>query len=286
MERRKTWREALQNAHPLILPAAHDALTAKLIEQAGFEAYQVGGFAFTAAYFGLPDMGLTCYGEESSAVRQIMQGSTLPVLVDADDGYGDAKNIMRTVRGYEQLEVAAMFFEDQKAPKRCGHLPGKKLIPVEAMVSKVKAACAARNNLDTFIMARTDAIAVENMDAAIDRAKEYLAAGADGVYIEAPENITDLEEVGAALGHVPLAVSYMSGGGKMPWVPPKELQKMGYSMVLYSTSVLFPVVSTIQQSLHKLREGRDTTGVSMEAFSKLIGIPAWSEVEEKYPVQE
>jgi 2-methylisocitrate lyase-like PEP mutase family enzyme len=283
---RKTWKELLKTQSPLILPAAHDALTAKLIEQAGFPAYQVGGFALSAVYCGLPDMGFTCYGEESQAVRQIMQGSTLPVLVDADDGYGDGKNVTRTVQGYEHLGVAALFFEDQKAPKRCGHLPGKKLLPVEIMVNKLKAALAARRDQNTFIMARTDAIATDGMDEAIKRGNMYLDTGVDGLYTEAPETEDELEEIGKVFGSVPLAVSYMSGGGKMPWFTPKELHQMGYSMILYSTSLLFPMISAAQQALFKLREGQDTSGVSMDEFSKLMGIPEWNALEQKFPSQE
>lgn len=282
---RKTWKEVLRKA-PVVLPAAHDALTARLIEQAGFDAYQIGGFALTATQFGVPDMGLTCYGEESEVIRKITQASNLPVLVDADDGYGDAKNVTRMIQGYEQIGVSALFFEDQKAPKRCGHLPGKELMPVEAVVSKLKAALDARKNEDTFILARTDAIAVDGVEEALERANLFLDAGVDGIYVEAPETEEDLAEVGEQLGHIPLAVSYMTGGGKMPWFSPKELHKMGYSMVLYSTALLFPMIKALQKALKQAKQGKDpSNGISMDEFSEVIGIPSWSGIEETYPVE-
>src|SRR4051794_34662703 len=156
--KRPTWKKLVAREAPLLLPAAHDALTAKLIERAGFKAYQVGGFALNGARHGFPDLDLTHYGEERDGVRNIIGASSLPVLVDTDDGYGDVKNVTRTVRGYESMGVSAIFFEDQRAPKRCGHLAGKHVVPVEIIVSKVRAAVAARSNPDFFLIARTDAI--------------------------------------------------------------------------------------------------------------------------------
>jgi 2-methylisocitrate lyase-like PEP mutase family enzyme len=283
---RKTWKELLKWDSPLLLPAAHDALTAKFIEQAGFKAYQVGGFALSAAYFGLPDLGLTCFGEELNAVWQIMQGSKLPLLVDADDGYGDAKNVTRTVQGYEDIGVSAMFFEDQAAPKRCGHMSGKKLLSSGVMVNKLKAAVAARQNPNTFIIARTDALGVEGVDAAIERAKAYADAGADGLYVEAVESREDLEQISYELEGFELAVSYMAGDEKVPWVSPADLYDMGFHMILYSTSVLFPVVSTIQIALAEIKAGRNVSGgVDLEKFTELIGLEAWSETEQRFPVE-
>jgi 2-methylisocitrate lyase-like PEP mutase family enzyme len=141
--RRPTWKELLKQDSPVQLPAAHDALTAKLIERAGFSAYQIGGFALAGARHGFPDIDLTRFAEQASGVRDIMGACSLPVLVDIDDGYGDVKNVTHTVRFYESMGVSAMFLEDQVAPKRCGHLSGKKVIPAEAMEEKIKAAVAA-----------------------------------------------------------------------------------------------------------------------------------------------
>ncbi len=140
---RVTWKHLVEGEAPLLLPAAHDGLTAKLIERAGFKAYQVGGFALAGARHGFPDIDLVHYGEQSAGVRDIIAASSLPVMIDADDCYGDVKNVTRTILGYEMLGASAIFFEDQVAPKRCGHMKGKAVVPAEAMVSKVKAAVGA-----------------------------------------------------------------------------------------------------------------------------------------------
>ena len=156
---RKTWREVLDQSAPLLLPVAHDALTARVIEQAGYPAYQIGGFALVGSRFAYPDIDLAQFGENSAVMRDTIAASSLPVLVDADDAYGDAKNVTRVVQGYEAMGASAIFLEDQQAPKRCGHMAGKKVIPAEAHAGKLRAAVAARHNPQTFIMARTDALA-------------------------------------------------------------------------------------------------------------------------------
>src|SRR4051794_24183276 len=157
--KRRTWRELLRAHHPLQLPAAHDALTARLIERAGFPAYQIGGFAIDGARFGVPDIDLTRFAEKCAAVREIMAVSHLPVLVDADDGYGDVKNVSHTIHIYEGMGVAALFIEDQQPPKRCGHMAGKKVVPSEFMEKKIRAAVDARKDPGAlFLIARTDAI--------------------------------------------------------------------------------------------------------------------------------
>jgi 2-methylisocitrate lyase-like PEP mutase family enzyme len=189
------WRDALATERPLLLPCAHDALSARIIQEAGFSAYSIGGFPLVGARHALPDVGLVGLGEMAAGIRDILAASTLPVLVDADDGYGDVKNVTRTVRLYESMGVAAMFIEDQVSPKRCGHMAGKDVVAVEVMETKVRAAVAARRDPDTFIMARTDARAVHGLDDALRRAERYLEAGADGIFVEAPRSPEELEQV-------------------------------------------------------------------------------------------
>src|SRR5256885_4658916 len=162
---RPSWRSLLQRHKLLQLPAAHDALSAKLIERAGFVAYQVGGFSLEGARFGVPDIDLIRFGEKSEAVREIIAASDLPVLVDCDDGYGDVKNVTHTVNVYEQMGVSAIFIEDQRPPKRCGHMAGKEVVPPEEMAEKIRAAAAARSDKDSiFIIARSDAEQVNRLD--------------------------------------------------------------------------------------------------------------------------
>src|SRR5438552_11954033 len=187
--RERNWKRLLRQQAPLLLPAACDALGAKLIQQAGFPAYQIGGFALDGARFGFPDMDVNRLGGKSAVVRDIVYGCSLPVLVDCDDGYGDEKNVVHTIHVYDDLGVSAVFIEDQKSPKKCGHMGGKQVIDTAAMIAKLRAAMSARRERDKlFIMARTDALAVNGLDDALRRAEKYLKTGVDGIYIEGPEN--------------------------------------------------------------------------------------------------
>lgn len=281
-----SWKALLERKKLLQLPAAHDALTAKLIERAGFPAYQVGGFALVGARYGRPDVDLEHFGEKNRAVQDVIDGCALPVLVDGDNGYGDAKNVTRTIRGYEALGASAIFIEDQTSPKRCGHMAGKSVVPKAAMVAKVKAAVAARQNKDTFLLARTDAIEPESVASAIKRAGAYLEAGADGVYVEGPRSVEELEQVGKALGGVPLATSVLERGGLTPWLPPDRFHEMGFSMILYPTTLLFRLARAIELGLNDLHAGRaldPAASIDMKQFEDLVDLPTWGEIETRYP---
>jgi methylisocitrate lyase len=218
-------------------------------------------------------------------VQDVIDGCALPVLVDADDGYGDAKNVTRVIRGYEALGAAAIFLEDQTSPKRCGHMAGKTVVPIEQMVAKVRAAVAARQKRDTFILARTDAIEPEGVPSAIERARAYLEAGADGVYVEGPRSVEEIEQVGRALGHVPLATSVLERGGVTPWLPPDAFRRLGFSMILYPTTVLFSLAHAIEQALENLHAARPLDAdrsVDMTAFEAIIDLPLWAEIEQRF----
>ena len=178
-----TIREIARTEKPLVLPGAHDALSALLIKQAGFKGFFIGGFQTAGARYGLPDIGLCQLGEFSAAFRDMINACDLPVLVDADNGYGDVKNAVHLLHTYERMGVQAMFIEDQVSPKRCGHMAGKQVVPAAEMEAKLRAMAANRTNPDTFIVARTDARAIHGMDEALRRAERYVRAGADGVYI-------------------------------------------------------------------------------------------------------
>ncbi|WP_206245752.1 isocitrate lyase/PEP mutase family protein [Novosphingobium terrae] len=284
---RRSWQKLLEGEGLLQLPAAHDALTAKLIERAGFPAYQVGGFALVGARYGRPDVDLEHFGEKNRAVQDVIDGCALPVLVDGDDGYGDAKNVTRTVRGYEALGASAIFLEDQTAPKRCGHMAGKSVIPRKDMVAKIRAAVSARQNDDTFILARTDAIAPEGVESAIARAQAYLDAGAHGAYVEGPISVQQLERVGKALHDAPLATSVLERGGVTPWLSPEDFRQMGFSMILYPTSVLFQIARASARALANLRAGRPLdpdASIDMQAFEDLVDLPQWAKIESVFPV--
>jgi 2-methylisocitrate lyase-like PEP mutase family enzyme len=282
---RTSWKTLLGADEPLLLPAAHDALTARLITRAGFKAYQVGGFALAGARYAFPDIDLVHFYEENEAIRQIVAASPLPVLVDANDGFGDVKNVVRTVRGYEELGVAGLFIEDQKAPVSCGQMGKKEVVPIKAMVAKIKAALGARRSADTFILARTDGRSAEGLTDAIRRADAYRDAGADGVYVEGLRSAAELKRVGKALAGTPLATTMMEGGGQLSWLPPEEIYGYGFAMILYPTTLLFRVTRALEKGLMALKAGKPMAAgdaVDLERFEEIVGLPGWAEVEEKF----
>jgi len=284
MQTKPTWKELLARGQPLLLPCAHDALSARLIERAGFAAYSVGGYALVGARYGLPDIGLVGFGEMSAGIRDIMAASSLPVLVDCDDGYGDAKNVARTVTGYEAMGVSAIFMEDQRAPKRCGHMAGKDVIEADVMTAKLRAAVDARGSPDLFIIARTDARAVHGLDDALRRAEMYLKAGADGLFIEAPQSVEELAQIGRTFQGVPQIANMLEGGGRTPVLPPHELYRLGFAMIAYPTSLIFRVARTIETALADLKAGRpadDGAVVDFEAFKDIVSLARWAGVERR-----
>jgi 2-methylisocitrate lyase-like PEP mutase family enzyme len=284
IDTRKTWRQLLAQEKPLLLPVAHDALSAKLIERAGFAAYSIGGFPLVGARHAIPDVGLVGLGEMSAGMRDIMAASRLPVLVDGDDGYGDVKNVAHTIRTYEKMGASAIFIEDQVAPKRCGHMAGKDVVPADVMEKKLRAAAAARENKETFLFARTDARAVHGLDEALRRGERYLKAGADGIFIEAPETLDELRKVGSTFRHVP-QIANMLEGGRTPLVPPAELQAMGFAVVAYPTSLIFRVTHTVEKALADMKAGRlslEGEGVGFEGFKSVVGYDTWSDVENRF----
>src|SRR4051812_14102339 len=282
---RPTWKTLLGEEGPLLLPAAHDALTARLIARAGFKAYQVGGFALAGARYAYPDIDLVQFYEENEAIRQIVAASPLPVLVDAGDGFGDVKNVTRTVRGYEELWVSGVFIEDQKSPISCGQMGKKEVVSVKEMVGKIKAALAARRNAETFILARTHGRSAESVTEAIRRGEAYRDAGADGVYVEGLRSAAELKRVGKALAGTPLATTLMEGGGRLPWLPAEEIHAYGFQMILYPTTVLFQVTRAAERALAALRSGKpmaEGNAVDLDAFEDIVGMPGWEQVEEQF----
>jgi 2-methylisocitrate lyase-like PEP mutase family enzyme len=284
-QEKPTWKQLLVEARPLLLPCAHDALSARLIERAGFCAYSVGGYALVGARHALPDIGLVAFGEMSAGIRDIMAATSLPVLIDCDDGYGDVKNVTRTIAGYEAMGVSAIFMEDQRAPKRCGHMAGKSVIAAEAMAAKLRAAVAARRSADLFIIARTDARAVHGLDEALRRAEIYLKAGADGLFIEAPQSIEELARVGRTFQGVPQIANMIAGGGRTPVLPPDELSRLGFAMIAYPTSLIFCVARAMEKALADLKHGRLAAAdeaVDFETFKDITGLARWSDVEQRF----
>lgn len=284
---RPTFRQLVASERPLVLPGAHDALSALLIKQAGFKAFFVGGFTVAAVRHAVPDVGLLGLGEFSTAYRDILAASDLPVLVDADNGYGDVKNVVHLVHTYERLGVQAIMLEDQATPKRCGHMAGKVLVSAAEMEVKVRAACGERMNPDTFIIARTDAREIHGLDEAMRRAERYARAGADGLFIEAPTSIDEMRRIGGSFERPHLA--NMLEGGRTPILKPKELEELGFRMPVYGLSLLMRITKTMQDALADIASGKLElfgSGVSFDQFKQAIGLPRWGELENRYQEKE
>ncbi|MBI4182723.1 MAG: isocitrate lyase/PEP mutase family protein [Proteobacteria bacterium] len=278
-----SFRALLASERPLVLPGAHDALSARLIEQAGFKGIFVGGFALVGSRYGVPDIGLMGFAEIGAGVRDIREACRLPLLVDADDGYGDVKNVTRTVHAYERMGVAALFLEDQAAPKRCGHLAGKALVPAGAMADKIRAALAARENPETFIIARTDARTVLGLDEALRRGERYLKAGADGLFIESPLSVAELAIVGRAFDAPQLAS--MLEGGRTPILRPSELGAMGFRIVIYGTTLLMRAAEAMRLALDDLKSERMAlfgTGMGFDDYFRLTRLADWARIEDDF----
>jgi 2-methylisocitrate lyase-like PEP mutase family enzyme len=275
------FRTLLASETPLVLPGAHDALSARLIQQAGFKAFVIGGFPLIGSRYGLPDLGLAGFGEIHAGVRDIVSACDLPVLVDADNGYGDEKTAVRTLNAYEKLGVEAVFFEDQTLPKRCGHLAGKDVVPAERMVRLLRTVTAERANNDTFIMARTDAIAVEGVDAAIRRAGLYLDAGADGVFVEGPRSVEELETVGRTID-APQAVNVLHGG-LTPRFSPAACAEMGFEIAFYGIDLVMHAAKAMRSALTTLAAGDlpdDQNGLTFAEYLEVVDLEKWAKLEE------
>jgi 2-methylisocitrate lyase-like PEP mutase family enzyme len=278
-----TFRDLVTSERPLVLPGAHDALSALLIKQAGFKAYFIGGFPVAGVRYGLPDIGLLGAREFADAYRDIMAVSNLPVLVDADNGYGDHKNVVHVVRSLERLGAQALFFEDQVSPKRCGHIAGKALVDAREMEAKIRAAAGERMNPDTFIIARTDAREVVGMDEALRRGERYLRAGADALFIEAPVSVEEMAQIGRTFD-VPLLANMLEGG-RTPILKPAELEALGFRIVIYGISLLMRVTRTMQETLLDIRSGElrlSGTGIGFEEYKDIVGMGEWSRIEDQY----
>jgi 2-methylisocitrate lyase-like PEP mutase family enzyme len=274
---------AVRDKRFLVVPGVHDALSARLAQKVGFETYFIGGFPVSGARYGLPDLGLVGFGEMAAAVRDIMQACDLPVFVDADDGYGDVKNVVRTVQSYERMGVSAILLEDQQWPKRCGHMEGKKVVPVELAEAKIRAATAERINPETWILARTDARQVYDLDDALRRAERYVRAGADGIFIEAPRSVEELARIGRAFDVPQICNPLM--GGHTPILSMDEMHELGFDCAVLGLDTLMHAARAIESVLLDMKSGRfalRNDGMDFEAYKTLVGYEQWQGVQERF----
>src|SRR6185295_1625360 len=283
-----TLRSMLDGPGIVVLPGAYDALSARLAERAGFAAMFTTGFGFSAAALGQPDFGLLTMSETIERVRHIVDAVSVPVVADMDTGYGNPLNTRRTVRECVTAGAAGLILEDQQWPKKCGHFEGKKVIPAEDHVAKLRAAVDARGDDDLVIVARTDARAPLGLDEAIRRGRLYRDAGADVIFVEAPQSIDELRAVNAAIPDAPLFAN-MVEGGKTPLLSSAELQGLGYKMVVYPLSALFAATKAIEAVYAELFATKTTAGLAdrlagFHEFGALVGVPELRALEESYGV--
>lgn len=271
-----TLKQRLAQERALLAPGVYDALSALLAEQAGFEALYLSGASIAYTRLGRSDVGLTTFPEVAETLARITERVALPVIVDADTGFGNALNVRRTVQGFERAGAAMIQLEDQTFPKRCGHLEGKTVVPVQEMAGKLRAALDARARSDTLILARTDALAVEGLDAALDRAERYLECGVDALFIEALRTPGQMDAACRRFGgRVPLLAN-MVEGGKTPVQSAAELQARGFRIVIFPGGTARAVAHTLQGYYASLRQHQTTQPwqgamLDFDGLNKVIG---------------
>jgi carboxyvinyl-carboxyphosphonate phosphorylmutase len=287
-------RELLRQPDLLVAPGAYDALSARLIAQAGFPIVYMTGFGTAASVLGQPDVGLLTMSEmvaRASALAAVV--GDRPLIADADTGYGNPINVQRTVREYERAGVAAIHIEDQVWPKKCGHMEGKQVIPQDEMVQKVRAAVDARRDPDFVIIARTDANAVHGLDDALRRGLAYREAGADMIFIEAPRSVEELQAIKRTFPDTPLLYNWAESG-KTPLLSLEEINAFGFKLVIYPVSLLFAATHTMLGLLKQLQQGKTPIAsadhaehtLTFSQFTDQIGLPEIQELERRYGVNQ
>ena len=281
----KNIRNMLKSNKPLVIPGVYDAIGAKIAEKVGFDAMFQTGYGTSATLFGMPDYGFIGATETVDNARRICNAVSAPVIVDSDTGYGNALSVWKLVKELESAGASGMFLEDQKWPKRCGHMQGKEVITQEEYTEKLGAAIDARENKDFVIVARTDVRATEGLDAAIERGIQNKKTGADAVFIEAPRSLNEMRKIGKAI-NAPL-VANMIEGGTTPLSSSQALNKMGFKLILYPLSVLFANTFATMNILQELKKKGTTTKfkqkiVNFDQFNDLVELPKFRKMEKKY----
>jgi 2-methylisocitrate lyase-like PEP mutase family enzyme len=284
MNRLKKMRKMITEGELILAPGAYDALTSKIIEAQGFHAVYMTGYGTAAAILGLPDIGLLTMTEMVQNASRMVDSINIPLIADADTGYGNPVNTVRTVREYEKAGVSAIHLEDQVWPKKCGHMTGKRVIDAEEMIGKIKAAVDSRMSSDFLIIARTDALAIHGFDHAIERGAMYAEAGADILFIEAPENREQVEKIPRLLSNTPHLINM---GPRTPNLSVEELREMGYAIVIYPGVCLAATITACIEEVNRIRETglqRDF-GDWIQSFIDLnnfLGASYYSEMEQRY----
>jgi 2,3-dimethylmalate lyase len=282
-------RELLAGSELVVAPGVADALNARIVAESGFEAIYMTGGGTTAVRLGMPDLGLLTMSEMVDNAGRIADASGLPLISDADTGYGGPINVIRTVRAFEKAGVAGIHIEDQDWPKRCGHLAGKRIIDTADMVAKIRAACDARTDDDFVIIARTDALAVEGLGAALDRARAYEEAGADMIFVEAPGSREEIARIPKSLKGP--ALFNMASSGKTPFLSEMEIKAAGFKIAIFPNFALLSAITAVRHTLRELKRTGTVEHIVGEIASfrdwfDLIGMKEVQEMEARYGVDE
>ncbi len=285
MNSRQTLRRLLKRDKLLVAPGCFDGLSARLVEEAGFEAVYLSGGA-VARSMGIPDIGLVTLSESIDRAAQVVATVRIPIIADADTGYGNAVNLVRTVREFERAGVAAIHIEDQITPKRCGHLDGKEVIPMAEMEKKLQAALATRTDPDFCIIARTDARGVNGFDDAIKRGRAFAKLGVDAIFVEAPQSEEELAEIPRQISDVLILVNVFKGG-KTPMLPMQRLQEMGYRIAIYPSETQRAAIHAMRKTLDTLKREGTTESIddSLTTFKerdRVVGLDDWQKIEKAY----
>lgn len=281
-------RQLLAKPEIIVIPGIYDCLSAKLAENIGFDVVATSGFGIAASTLGLPDYGFLTATEMLYSVGRIAQSVSVPLIADLDTGYGNALNVMRTIKDAVQLGVAGVLLEDQEWPKKCGHFEGKRVISTDEHAGKIQAAVEARGDSGLVIIARTDARAPLGLEAAIARGRTYIAAGADILFVEAPQSVEELKAIAAAFPDIPLVANIVEGG-KTPSLSATELQNLGFKIVFFPLTGLLAVTQTLTNCLTHLKQQGTTANfndlVSFQDFQALVGVPQFLKMEKKFTVK-
>jgi len=285
MSVRRTLRSLVALKNGLVVPGAYDGVSARLVERAGFPAVYMTGYGTSASRLGLPDLGYAGLAEMADHARNLAAAVSIPLIADADTGYGNALGVRRTVQAYEAAGVAALHIEDQVAPKRCGHLSGHQLVPLAEFAGKIRAAVDARRDPDLMIIARTDAISAVDFDEALRRGEAAVGAGADVLFIEAPRDEAQVERVAGAFD-TPLLYNYASGG-RSPMLPFPRLRALGYALILLPIDTLLVAAKAMTGFLAALRAGDDVLSLGDHSmrfpeFNALIGATEQMALADRY----
>jgi 2,3-dimethylmalate lyase len=273
-QRRAEFKSRFRKGHLVVAPGVFEMVSAKMADSMGFEALYMTGYGTVASYLGLPDAGLASYSDMVNRVAQFASITDTPLICDADTGYGGLLNVMHTVRGYEAAGACAIQLEDQEFPKKCGHMPGRRVVPMQDMVDKIKVAVQTRNDKNFLVIARTDARTVHGLDEALRRMEQYARAGADLLFVESPESVEEMERIGRSFD-LPL-VANMVEGGSTPVLGAQELERIGYGLAIFPSAAFLAAGAAFKKVYGALKQNRSSAGMDVplhdfQEFSQMMG---------------